>query len=486
LHIDRTRSQPIYRQIADQIRIQIGEGRLPLGAQLPTVRQLAESLGVTRVTVQNAYSELQSGGWIESTVGRGTFVSTAGHNSELLSVVEKGITADKVMGNLHHINKIAGMRSFAYGEPDPLLFPTEDFWASFNAQSGSLSELMQYGAPQGDDVLRVELAAMLNDWHIDAMPHEIIVTSGVSQGLALATQCLAPAGSAVIVEQPTYLGMLHLLGASSVRAIGVPMTDDGMALDQLEMAIREHHPRFIYSVTNFQNPTGICASLSYREALLELSQRYDIPIVEDDTYGQLAYDLEPPPTLKALDRQGMVILLNGFSKILMPGLRMGYMVVPDRFREHMLSLRQALDLSGTMIIQRALANFLHRGRLKAHLRRVIPCYHERRDVMIQTLRAVMPSSVRWTLPTGGFSCWVTLPPDPRFNDFYHLALEYGVAVTPGHVFMAEPDAYVRFRLCFSNQPPEVIQEGVEILGELIAHDHPHIAMRGAVRGLPLV
>jgi len=487
LQIDRNRSQPIYQQIAEQIRVQIGEGRLPAGTQLPTVRQLAEQLDVTRVTIQNAYGELQADGWIESTVGRGTFVTASASNMDLLNAVTRSVTADSVMGNIHALSKIAGMRSFAYAKPDPAFFPKEDFWASLNSYANVLTDLMEYGPAQGDEALRIEIAAMLNDQQIAVLPDDIVVTNGVTQGLALATHSLAPAGSTVAVEQPVYLGMLHVVSAYQVQPVGVPLDAEGVRLDALEQVVREHQPRFLYTVTNFQNPTGRSYSAERRQALLTFAEQYKLPIVEDDTYGLLAYDGEPPLSLKAQDRHDWVIYLNGFSKVLMPGLRIGFMAAPPRFRDRIVSLRQAMDLSSSPMLQRVLAHFLHRGRLKVHLRRVLPHYKERRDAAIRALAAAMPEDATWTLPEGGFCCWVTLPRRARYENIYQDALEHGVAVTPGDVFLTEPDDAIHFRLCFSSLTTESIREGIAILGQLL-HERRSIPTppRPILNGLPLV
>jgi DNA-binding transcriptional MocR family regulator len=486
LHIDRNRSQPLYRQIAEQIRVQIGEGQLPPGTQLPTVRQLAEMLGITRVTAQNAYGELQSSGWIESTVGRGTFVTASAQNDDLLAALGRRITPDSVMSQMQSITKIAGLRSFAYAEPDPRLFPVEDFWNSVNNQADVFVELMGYGSSQGDDLLRVELGAMLTEQGIYATPNDVMVTSGVSQGISLAIQCLAAAGSYVIVEQPVYLGMLHVLTTSGVQPIGVPLDSGGLRLDILEQMIKKYQPRFLYTVLSFQNPTGICVSTKRREELLALAARYNLPIIEDDVYGQLAFTEEHPVPLKALDKHGLVFYVSGFSKMLMPGLRMGYIVPPPHYLERLVSLRQALDLSQGLFEQRALANFLHRGRLKIHLRRVLPHYRERRDEMMRALRQIMPGDVHWTHPEGGFCTWVTLPHRHRNSDLYHSALEHGVAFTPGEVFLIEPDDALHLRLCFGRQTPEVIRDGIEILGRLLRTDSRAYQFRRIMPELPIV
>ncbi|MHB8627701.1 MAG: MocR-like pyridoxine biosynthesis transcription factor PdxR [Aggregatilineales bacterium] len=488
LQVNRQRQQPLYQQIAEQIRVQIGAGRLPAGTQLPTVRQLAGMLGVTRVTAQNAYSELQSGGWVESTVGRGTFVSAASQIEELQIALQQPITADGVIGNMQRLDQIAGLRSFAHSEPDPALFPLDDFRYALTSQFDRLAELMQYGSPQGDPLLRVELAAMLTEQGIGCVPDEVLVTTGASQGLTLLTMALAGRGTCVAVDQPVYLGLLHLLNVTGAEPIGVPWDSEGPRLDVLERVIIERQPRFFYTTANFQNPTGACISPQRQLDVLALAERYRLYILEDDSYGQLAYSDVRRLPLKASDRNNRVIYLSSFSKTLMTGLRIGYMVMPPELRERLLVLRQAIELSGVALIQRATATFIHRGRFKAHLRRVLPRYRERRDALMSALQRHMPFGVEWTKPEGGFCCWVTLPPGRstgQYADLYHTALRHGMAFTPGDVFLIEPDGATHLRLCFGKHTPEQIDEGIAVLGHLL-HGNRVGRLRGIAHDWPLV
>ncbi len=488
LQVNRQRQQPLYQQIAEQIRVQIGAGRLPAGTQLPTVRQLAGMLGITRVTAQNAYSELQSGGWVESTVGRGTFVSAASQIESLQIALQQPITPDGVIGNMQRLDQIAGLRSFAYAEPDPALFPLDDFRFALTSQFDRLADLMQYGSPQGDPLLRVELAALLSEQGIGCVPDEVMVTTGASQGLTLLAMALAGPGTCVAVDQPVYLGLLHLLNVTGATPIGVPWDAEGPRLDVLERVIVEQRPRFFYTTANFQNPTGACISAQRQSDVLAMAERYNLYIIEDDTYGLLAYGEARRLPLKALDRNNRVIYLSSFSKTLMTGLRIGYLVMPPELRERLLVLRQAIELSGMALIQRATATFIHRGRFKAHLRRVLPRYRERRDALMGALQRNMPLGVEWTKPEGGFCCWVTLPPGRstgQYADLYHTALRHGMAFTPGDVFLIEPDGATHLRLCFGKHTPEQIDEGIAVLGHLLRGDRIG-RLRGTACDWPLV
>jgi len=477
LQLDRQGNQPLYQQIAEQIRIQISDGRMPNGTRLPTVRQLAHTLGVTRLTVHSAYSELQAGGWVEATVGRGTFVAASVRPQGLVTINEPQITADGVLDDMRRIAEMVGLRSLGYADPDPGMYPVKEIWDSLFALRDD-SSVFQYSSPQGDPLLRVELAALANEQGIGAMPDDIIVTSGVSQGLSLVSHALANPGDVVAVEQPTYLGVLHTLKARGVQAVGVPLDDEGPCLDALEQVIMEQRPRFFYTIPRFHNPTGICIAPSRQRELLALAERYDLTIVEDDIYGRLFYDSPPPPPLKALDRGEWVIYVESLSKVLMPGLRIGYVIAPPSLHKRLLSLRRANDLCGPPLLQRAVADFLHKGRLKAHIRRMLPIYRERRDVLLRALQYWMPDSARWTRPAGGFCCWLTLPGSDALRDLYPAALSHGLVFTPGEVFLAEPDDQVHLRLCYGSQTTGMIREGIALLGDLVRERIGRGARRG--------
>jgi DNA-binding transcriptional MocR family regulator len=396
------------------------------------------------------------------------------------------------MVNMQRVAQIAGIVSLAYAEPDPALYPAEEFWRvveGLASDSRTLTQMLSYSTPQGDEGLRIELSSLLRERGIAPSPADVVLTTGVSQGISLAATCLgALNGAVVVVEEPTYLGMLHVLTAFGARPVGVPLDGEGLRLDILEQVIQQHQPKFLYTVSNFQNPTGACMSKARRRELIALAGRYRLVIVEDDTYGLLNYDDLDTTPLKALDDHELVIYLGGTSKILMPGLRIGYMVPPAWLRERMLSTRQAFDLGGPPLLQRALASYIHKGKLKANVRRIMPHYRERRDAMMQALRLYMPGDVTWTQPGGGFSVWVTVRSLTAHDSggLYQAALRHKVAFTPGETFLTTPGEYLNMRLCFSSTTPERIREGVMALADLIRAGTRLPRLRGATHDLPLV
>ncbi len=474
LSLNRSTKQSLYRQIAEQIKTQIGDGRLPANTRLPTVRSLAQQLGVTRLTIQNAYNELQADGWIEATVGRGTFVSSAVQPISLQPTIGQYLNPDNALSDMLEINQIVGVRSMAMAHPDPALFPTEEFWPYLERLRPSANELFSYGPIQGDPDLRVEIAKHFQAAGMTAVPNDILITSGAMHGISLAAQALAKPGDMVLVDQPTFLGTLNILKALRLNWTAVPIQPDGPDLNALEEALQRHKPRFYYTNPNFHNPTGICFSSEKRQAVLALTRQHHCAILEDDIYGDLAYDAPALPSLKALSTaEDHVIYLSGFSKVLMPGLRLGSIIMPPDLRTRLLTLRRSTDLCSPGLFPKALAHFLRDGGLKRHLKRVLPVYRERRDALMSALQTHMPHQVQWTMPQGGFCTWVTLPHYFASGELYRIALQNGFAFTPGEAYLMDDDTADHFRLCFGNQSTTSIRAGVELLSRLIRHRIEH-------------
>ena len=281
------------------------------------------------------------------------------------------------------------------------------------------------------------------------------------------TRALTQAGDTVITEEPTFLGYRHLLKAQKVRPLTVSLEPDGPDLAQLERLLQSEKPRFYYSIPSFHNPTGICFSTEKRAAIVALCRRYDTILVEDDVYGDLYYGAPPPPPMAALDQSGNVIYLGGFSKSVMSGLRTGFIHAAPRFLPKFVAMRRVSDLSGAPMLQRLLAEFLHDGGFKRHMRRVRPLYEQRRNGMHDGLNRSMPSFVEWTKPQGGYCYWLNMPRIFAPGELYRLALENGIGIAAGEAFFAHDTQREYFRLSFGNLTTEAQQAGIAQLGRLI-------------------
>ncbi|MEM9773855.1 MAG: PLP-dependent aminotransferase family protein [Chloroflexota bacterium] len=467
LQITRNNQLAIYRQVAEQIRAQINTGQLPSGTRLPTVRSLSAELGVTPLTVHNAYNELQADGLIESVVGRGTFVSDEAQRKTLPVDTNQPFHPDNILGDILHIMHARQVRSMAVAIPDPDLAPVDEIWGRVNQLRDEWIHLSGYGEIEGDGRLR----AALNDWlalrGIRSAPSNILVTNGVMQGLNIVTRALTQPGDAVLTDEPTFLGFHHLLKAENVRPVPLALEGDGPNLAQLEQLLQAHRPRFYYTAPSFNNPSGICFSAEKRHAILALLLKYNTVLVEDDVYSDLYYSKKPSPSIASLTDDPRVIYMAGFSKTIMSGLRIGFIhAAPDLMRKFT-AMRRVSDLSGPPMLQRLMAEFLNDGGYKRHMRRVRPIYLQRRNSMHDCLNRTMPGYVKWRKPEGGYCFWLSMPRLFAPGELYRIALENGIGIAAGEAFFARNPDQEHFRLSFGNLSIEAQQAGIEQLARLI-------------------
>jgi GntR family transcriptional regulator/MocR family aminotransferase len=285
----------------------------------------------------------------------------------------------------------------------------------------------------------------------------------------LICQILLKAGDAIIVEKPTYNLALDLFRSLDVKILGVPVDESGLLVESLEPLLQQHHPRLLYTIPNFQNPAGVCMSAARRRALVRLVTRYNLPVVEDDFVGDLRYDGRTQPAIKALDPGGHVIYVGTFSKMLMPGLRVGFLVVEGPLFERLVQAKQVSDLTTSPLIQRTLDEYVTIGRYQIHLRRSKRLNRVRRDAMLEAIRAYLPADCQFITPQGGLFIWLRLPEPFSATDLLSSAMAAGVEFAPGNRFFSDPAEGDRYlRLNFAVETPERIREGIRRLGLVLA------------------
>lgn len=395
----------------------------------------------------------------------------------------KGITSSAIR-DLLKVTQKPGMISFAGGLPAPEVFPSERFEDACHkvlAQQASLA--LQYGATEGYQPLRELIADNMARYGIKAKVENVLMTSGSQQALDLIGKLFINTGDRVLVEAPTYLGALQAFNVYGAEYVSVPSDDNGLRTDLLEAPLRSG-PKFMYVLPNFQNPAGTTLSEGRRHELVLLADRYGIPIVEDDPYGQLRYEGEHLPSLVVLDREnlgrdngysiGNVIYLSTFSKTLAPGLRLGWIVAPPEVIGKLAQLKQGADLHTSTFTQFVAYEVARDGFLDQHVKLIRRVYRERRDVMLKALEEFFPPSVTWTHPQGGLFLWVTLPTGLDMKAVFQSALEQNVAFVPGESFYANDGQDVascegcrHMRLNFSNAAPEQIREGIRRLAAAV-------------------
>lgn len=367
--------------------------------------------------------------------------------------------------------------SFGGGLPAPDIFPVQEFREACDrvlVENGPLA--LQYGATDGYRPLRELIARHTQRYGIEVTADNILITSGSQQALDLLGKVFINRGDRILVEEPTYMGALQAWSAYGAEYVPVPMDDDGMKIDALEEALRSG-PKFIYVLPNFQNPTGVTLSLERRKLLIELADRYGVPIIEDDPYGQLRFEGEHLPSIVTLDDEyrgkcnhcyhGNIIYLGTFSKILAPGIRLAWVVAPPDVIAKLVQAKQGADLHTATFNQLVAYEVSKGGFLDRHIKVIRQVYHERRDVMLGAMDSYFPAEVDWTHPQGGLFLWGILPKHMKSAEVLKYAIEEKVAFVPGDAFFPCGGNYNSIRFNFSGTKPEMIQEGIARLGKVL-------------------
>jgi 2-aminoadipate transaminase len=368
--------------------------------------------------------------------------------------------------------------SFAGGLPAPDVFPIKEFQAACTRvlqEQGALA--LQYGTTEGYMPLREMIARHTARFGIEVTTDNIMITTGSQQALDLLGRIFINRGDRVVVESPTYLGAIQAWNAYGAEFVTVPMDKFGMNTDALEAALRSG-PKFIYVLPNFQNPTGVTLTLERRQQVIELADRYGVPIIEDDPYGQLRYEGEHLPSIVTLDSQfrdncnicyrGNVIYLSTFSKTLAPGLRLAWVIAPPEVIRKLVQAKQGADLHTSTFNQVVAFEVSRHNFLDEHIKLIRRVYSERRDLMLASMDRYFPPEVDWTHPEGGLFLWASLPEYLDSAEVLKTAIENKVAFVPGAPFYATGGGHNTMRINFSNATPEQIQVGVSRLGKVFA------------------
>jgi DNA-binding transcriptional MocR family regulator len=486
LRLDRDSRTPLYLQIRNQLREMILDGTLSEGSRLLPERKMAAALGVNRSTVVNAYRELAADGLVEAHVGRGTTVCRPplGEASDSESAAHPFVYAqgealvwgeyfvprpeegrDPLLRDLMALLTRPDTISFAAGIPAPELYPLDDFRQAMTHVLNTAGHTLLQPCPvEGYYPLRQIIARRMTRRGATLRAENILIVTGSQQGLDLIARAFLRTGDEVVVEAPSYLGALQIFSAAGARLLSAPLDRKGMRLDILENILIRYRPKLVYTLPIFQNPSGRTMAPKRRLRLLELAHRYRVPIVEDDPYGELYYTDQPPSPLLALDQDGYVIYLSTFSKILFPGLRLGWVAAPRPVIERLSQIKQLADLHCSTLIQGAVHEFCQRGALDKHLDRVRGPYRQRRDAMMAMLTEHGPAGLGWDAPQGGFNLWCRLPPGLKARQLMAEAARQSVALVPGEVFYPDGGGQEEIRLNFSCPPLALIEEGIQRLG----------------------
>lgn len=461
-------ARPLYGHLVTLLEGAIARGELASGARLPPERELASRLGISRTTVVSAYRELESRGLLRGFVGRGTFVCAVPEPSgtpfawrgKIASAALR--SSDPTMRDALRHASDANMLSLAAGEPAIDLFPTEAFHRAVTEVLKTEAEATwRHGPTEGQPVLR---RAIADRFRVPA--ESVLVIAGAQQGLDLLARCLVDPGDAVIIDRPGYLGAIQSFRAAGAKLIGWDVIRNDV--DELEDLLVRYRPKLIYTNPTFQNPTGITMPIRTRRELLALAERYRVPIVEDGTYRELAFAGTPPPSLHELDTQSLVIHLNSFSKVLAPGLRLGWLSAAPSIVDQIAIIKQRLDPHTQNLGQFALARLIRDGSFDTHVKALRAEHAKRCGVMVGAIqRHVAPGAIRIGRPYGGLYLWCRLAQGVSARAVLEKALAQGVAFVPGDAFYPDPAGESEMRLCFSSVLPSAIEDAVRRLASLL-------------------
>lgn len=371
--------------------------------------------------------------------------------------------APSPFSDLDGVRSIDGLIFFAGGTPPVEKLPIVRLRQASADTWEEAAGIMHYGESEGHEPLRRLIAERMTARGAVTDPAHVMVTNGSQQGLDLIARILFDPDDVVVVEGPTYFGALQAFDAYEVTYRVAPVDEDGLIPDTLEMLLQEEpRPKAIYTVPTFQNPTGVTIAPGRRRQIVELSLQYNVPIIEDDPYGELYFPGHAVPPLRALDAN--VIYLGTFSKTLAPALRMGWMVMPEALIPPLVNSKEAVDIQSDRFVQRAVVSACADGWLDAHLDEARALYQQRCQRMLDALEREMPSGTRWITPRGGFFVWVTLPGELTSNTLLPTAGKHGVAFLPGSAFYPDRRQEPTLRLGFSTLPEDSIDEGIRRLG----------------------
>jgi DNA-binding transcriptional MocR family regulator len=462
-------SRPLYRHLVTVLEGAISRGDLPSGCKVPPERELAERLRISRTTVVSAYRELESRGLLRGYVGRGTFVCAAPEPSgtpfawrgKIASAALR--SSDSTLRDTIRNSSDTRLLSLAAGEPAIDCFPTAAFQQAIDhVLKRDARSVWRHGPTEGQPILRAAIAE-----HFGVPQESVLVLAGAQQGLDLLARCLLDPGDAVILDRPGYLGAIQSFRAAGAKLIGWDVFRADV--DELEDLLLRYRPKLIYTNPTFQNPTGVTLSIRARRELLKLAERYRVPIVEDATYRELYFHESPPPSLRELDTQNLVIYLNSFSKVMAPGLRLGWLSAAPSIIDQLAIIKQRLDPHTQNLVQFAMARLIRDGHFNEHIARLRGEHARRCAAMLAAIQRHMPGmALRFARPCGGLYLWCRLLPGGNSRTLLDRALAGGVAFVPGHAFYPDAAGDEELRICFSSVLPSTIDDAVKRLARALA------------------
>lgn len=484
LNLDRKSETPLFRQVFYELKNKIDNEILKPGEKLPSTRSLSDTLGVNRTTVYKAYQELWALGYIESRSGSYSYVR---HRREIKSSSEQLPVntidwSNKINPAAEKVYRMFGGIDYPFSEeredfngidfgrlhPDTRIFPIDGFRKSYNkiiSEKGNI--VLDYGNSKGYGLLREFIAQRSRRHGISVGVEEILITNGAQNAIDLLMKLFTKPGCRVFVESPTYGMIIPTLHYYNCEIVPIPMLEDGVDLNKIEKEFKNGLPVFFYTTPNFHNPTGVTTNQEHREKLIALFEKYRVPIIEDAYEEEMKYFGKVPLPIKSMDINQIVFYIGSFSKILFPGIRLGWIAADKRCINRLATLKRFSDISTSLPEQAALADFCLKGKYDLHIKKIHKVYRKRMMLAVQTLqKKIKNKNISWVEPNGGFTIWVTLNNvNISYKEINEIFLSHKIRVALGKDFFPNPVKQKYCRLSIASLDEKEIVEGINRLSK---------------------
>lgn len=469
---DKDNATPLYLQIKNFLRHQIMSGSLPVGARLPTQRELALLFGVNRSTVISALDELIAEDLLESRGKYGTLVKNNGASlgapppPNWVSYIRAGNYQpnSSIMQEINRREHDQDMLSLSTPELSPTLYRRE-LMLTLSHSLPDRPTGLGYECQNGSPALREVLCAYLKKSGVNAAPDQILIVSGALQAIYLIAVGLLYKGSTILTENPSYIYSLNVFQSAGMRLSGVPMDNCGLRLDLLEKLHCQTNASILYTIPNYQNPTGALMPQDRKERLLAYCQRKKLPVIEDDTYRELYFGGTPPLPLKALDKNGLVLLVGSVSKVLFPGLRLGWIVGPKLVIDRLADIKTQVDLGTGSLSQHVMVQLLASGQYDAHLDAIRCQLRQRRDFVLNLLEHRFKGLATWSIPSGGVFIWLNILKPISMSRLFQACLDAGVLLNPGTLYSPQQTNCVRISYSYLDYPQ--LEKALYLLADIL-------------------
>lgn len=463
-----------YIDVSDRIEKLIENGVLKVGDKLLSVRALSKEQGISLSTAFQSYYHLESKGLIEARPQSGYYVKFS--REHVLDLPKAGdppddaipVSIDEMISSVYHDLNSEKLIHFSLGVPSIKLLPAAKLTKSvMQAIRDSKASCMQYEHIQGNLALRRQIARQAFNWGGTPNEEDIVVTAGCVEALSLCIKATTKPGDAVAIESPTYFAIFQVMESHGLKVVEIP-TDPvtGIDLNYLEQAIPKFDIKACLFVNNFNNPLGSCTPDDNKKQLVEMLAKKDIPLIEDDIYGEMYFGKNRPKTCKTFDKKGLVLHCSSFSKSLAPGHRIGW-TIPGRYKEKVIRLKRMHTVSTNTLSQAAIAHFLSNGRYELHLRHLRKALHTQSLRYIQAICEYFPDDTKMTRPQGGFALWIELNKKINTYKLHKKALKHNIGIAPGQIFSSQARFENCLRLSYGEPWSSRIEEGIKTLGKLV-------------------